>query len=419
MMNTKNNKYKASVNDLFNDLKQLVDDPKSSELTLLCSMHDFAIANRPMWVTAVEDYLENLLEESNIPKHQFDALQTRLRECVRYSTDEMFVATPLLWGMSLVILTSIYIAFNSQAYWPIMAFLIVVIGYSGWKISKPLGWGDSTIQSKHRLLFKIIFPTIFIFLIPFLTVFLGSIIIKEVGWYSHYRFAEGRKEFLKNSEEFPYLRYFAKTHFDIDVNLGSERETWVYTSTTLPIPNISPAAMNVYPGHCTLYMNKEKTFEEMGPSKKQDRVMWIKGIMMHEFGHCLDISRDYPSFAKNTPRIYSSHSISPTWSANVKDIDSFLDASEKESTELWREVFADIFAVGYWKLAEPTRFQELAFELRQLRANRPGDVTHETSCWIDNAVKASSPNNYNSLVEWSDLQRANFYAKCNLNTKLK
>ena len=131
--------------------------------------------------------------------------------------------------------------------------------------------------------------------------------------------------------------------------------------------------------------NQETFLQTFGPSENKNNPLWTQGIMMHEFAHCLDLARDFPPFGEHT---YKVASIAPIDARAIDNIETYLSAAEKKTTGLWREAFADIFAIGFWRLIEPSKALEMAKDLRTHRTNNASDdPIHATACWIDASLK--------------------------------
>jgi hypothetical protein len=325
------------------------------------------------------------------------------------------VLVPLLWGISLVIFVIAMLAFKDDFY-VYMPWIVINI-LAGWRVVHKM-----QLSMLHRLAKLLSYDQVLLSLLAasFMLLLVGGLsysITYVIGDYSQKRFNEERTEFLKNPNEFPFIRDFARSMYDIDVVLGGTEDAWLLTSLSLNIPGASPASMRYSSGHCVLNMNKSKTNESYKPKYPQDAEALMKGILIHEFGHCLDVSRDYPNFGQH---IYKTHSIAPVDKANAIDAETYVTAAEKLSTILWREVFSDILQVGYWRLANPTRAQELADEWRNHRfMKKEKDPGHASACWLDQLKAVEDPSDFKSLLEWADIQRSTFYSKCSANSEIE
>jgi hypothetical protein len=314
---------------------------------------------------------------------------------------------PALWGMSLVFYVVIFLAFrNSYPFALSMlgafsVFLGLKITYSNAQKSKVLS--KTSTKTKDAASFIHVLLTVIV-------VFgLAMELVNRIVSDSKEQFNTRRSEFLKNPNGFPYIKEFAKSHYNLDVVLGGMDDAWALTSLTLNLPGQSPASMIYGPGYCILNINRENAQANFSPKQSQDKEAFLKGILIHEFGHCIDVTRDTPNFGQHT---YKDNSISPVDKAKVKDAGTFHETSQTHDTILWREVFSDLLMAGYWKLTYPERAQKLIDEWRQIRINKATDTEHQTSCWLDQVKTMEAPKNYRSLREWSDHQRTSFYDKC-------
>ncbi|MDK8350877.1 hypothetical protein QP786_02765 [Gleimia europaea] len=122
--------------------------------------------------------------------------------------------------------------------------------------------------------------------------------------------------------------------------------------------------------------------------------------MVHELAHCLDVSRDMPSF---TGRDIGTRSIAPGAAVSAVTLEQHLEAASRLPSQVWREALADSFTVGFWRMTEPSADQ-LITDLLEKRSS--GDAAHYTSCWIEQAMQAPLPRSMPALLPWADTIRA-------------
>lgn len=242
---------------------------------------------------------------------------------------------------------------------------------------------------------------------PLVSVYIAVEVGKWITHVSMKRFDAERAMFLADPEGFPALQKLAREQYGIDVVLGDRKESWATTTVDLPIA--SPAMMSLGPGYCLLSMNRANVRHMLAPVGQISEGQWVLGAAMHEFAHCLDVSRDMHAFGE---KALGTHSLAPVDAKGVRDLEGYLDASGHETTKLWREAIADTFAVGYWKVTAPEAAGNLIASLRRTRASRSDDLTHATMCWIDYANLAAAPASTASLFEWADRLRTS--APCEL-----
>ncbi|AOK59172.1 hypothetical protein WM29_08610 [Burkholderia ubonensis] len=236
---------------------------------------------------------------------------------------------------------------------------------------------------------------------------LGAVLLN--GLYltdrSQAAFEAQRNAFLHDPQGFAAVRTYAQENFGKTLVLGDKGSNWA--NTTLLIPNASGANMAIRAGYCLLGFNEPvftKTFSAPG---SVDPALWQRGVLMHEFGHCLDISRDLPPEATGG---IGRRSIAPQDSAAVHDLDSFVAVEDRQSTVLWREVYADVFAIGYWRLNDAQQAKVLVDALYRKRQELAGnDKDHATMCWVKYAASDSAPPlpaTNHGLLDWADAVRS-------------
>ncbi|VWB43037.1 hypothetical protein BLA15816_01953 [Burkholderia lata] len=236
---------------------------------------------------------------------------------------------------------------------------------------------------------------------------LGAVLlnVRHLTNRSQAAFEEQRSAFLNDPQGFVAVRMYAMENFGKIVVLGDKSSNWA--NTTLMIPNASGANMAIRAGYCLLGFN-EPTFESTFSAPSDvDAKRWQRGILMHEFGHCLDITRDLPPQSAAGIEHWS---IAPQDIPAVHDLDSYLTVEGHRSTVLWREAFADIFAIGYWRMNDAKAAPTLAKALYNKRHQLAGDdKDHVTMCWIEFASSNKAPPlpvTDRGLLAWADAVRS-------------
>ncbi len=237
---------------------------------------------------------------------------------------------------------------------------------------------------------------------------IAFIVGNSLKLYSQKQFDDQRQEFLSSATGFKVLKDYAFKNYKTVVELGDINDSWALT--TLNIPNASPASMQAASGYCILNLSPQNVLNT-APSFV-DKNLWVQGIMMHEFAHCLDRSRDLPN--KNSLNPLSTLSIAPDQANKVTDLQSYLLNERSEQTQLWREAVSDIFAIGYWRIkADHNNYNSLVNSLYNYRAERSSDdPEHGTMCFIKAAMNSKLPLSEEKLFEWSDEIRRT--AKCRI-----
>jgi hypothetical protein len=216
-------------------------------------------------------------------------------------------------------------------------------------------------------------------------------------------FLRQQQAFAADPGGFPWIRGFAKREFNADVVLASPQDSW--SRTALQLVGSSPAFMSSGNALCELSISRESIVASFSIRPDQDRNSWVRGIMMHELAHCLDVRRDFQGPAGVWTDTLS---IAPVDREDVRDGPSYYYvAARRNSTQLWREAVADAMAIGYWRLdTKPDTAHALIATLKAKRAQAlKDDPTHGTMCWIDSASTADPPSSNETLFAWADKLR--------------
>ena len=240
---------------------------------------------------------------------------------------------------------------------------------------------NKELKDKRYRLWSIILMTLFVTFLSPSIVNLGT---QYVNNYIHKQFEIENAEFASNSHGFKILKEYAKKNYNLDIVL----------SNILP-PHGVPSLIKIKEGYCELDIDPSKIIKRDKPGRKY-RDVWIQGVMMHELGHCLDISKDYPTFKNSRIGITS---LAPSDRKGVNSIETLLSAGKKRSTRLWREALADTFAVGYWRIRYPKEASSL--EKFLINKRKDGDKAHRTDCWIKQAAKENAPVSGKELFTWA------------------
>jgi hypothetical protein len=237
-----------------------------------------------------------------------------------------------------------------------------------------------------------------------LAVLIPSSVVPLARHLSIKEFNTARAIFLEDPQGFVFLQELARKDYGIEVVLGDAGQSWASTALA------SAASMRIEPGYCTLSFapaNVLRGFDSV--ANEADKTALIQGVMMHEFAHCLDGSRDMPAFGENR---VGTRSLAPGDASQVRTLREYLDADAHQATQLWREAVADVMAVGYWKLTAPDSAPGLIAGLRQKRAKTAdSDPAHATMCWIDYANQFEAPKSAATLFGWADNLRGEALCK--------
>jgi len=230
------------------------------------------------------------------------------------------------------------------------------------------------------------------------------IIVWCFSTYSQKAYTEKIKEYEKTS--FGHIQNYAFDNFKVPVVLMGENG-WGFTQNTLS-PLYSQGLNWMGSGYCVMIADPDRITNMLPLFSNVNKKDWTTLILIHELGHCVDISRDMPmGFSKE---IMGTVSIPPS-NKSVEDLPTFLNAELDKNTMLWREAFSDVFAVGYayLNLKDPDSIIDALYEMRE---NSAGDITHQTQCWLDAAKVVDKPVSNEKLLEWTDNIRTSI--KCPL-----
>lgn len=225
-------------------------------------------------------------------------------------------------------------------------------------------------------------------------------------------FKTQREDYKTASSGFPFLIKLAE-QYHVHLDLAEADGAWA--ATTVKSPYESPASVETYSSYCSVNMNTMVLNRTFGPGRKLNGRAWVEGVQVHELGHCLDIRRDVPAGASITSSL---HSVPPDRASKVTTVADYLEANRSDETKLWHEAVADVFAVGYWRLAYPNDSAALAAHLRALRVDGASeDPIHATACWIDKATATplDAKTQIADLFSWADAVRLG--AHCSLAVK--
>ena len=389
------NKYKhvESVNALFDKLSSAT-PANALDGEWLGTLRQTALRKTSGWTSTIEAYLHGLAAAGHLSRDEFSKLRDSLFLCSDGGWRE--IAYPVAWTacVAAVTITCCFLSID----WRVVSIMFGLTASAGAMWASQRAWSKRLSPAWER-------PFVIgacALLVPFLTALIALGAGAAAQTYSMHRFNVDREAFATDPQEFPMLRTFAHQNFNVDVVLGNANDSWA--STTVNLPNSSVASMSLSPGYCELNMYRDNVLRSFAPAGKQNQTLWIQGVMMHEFGHCLDGLHDLPNFGEHAVKV---HSIAPIDAKGVSDVQSYLAATEENTTKIWREALADTFAVGYWRLVAPGEAANLAASLRLRRSNAAqGDSTHATMCWIDQAMHSMPPVSEKHLFTWADHQRS-------------
>ena len=216
--------------------------------------------------------------------------------------------------------------------------------------------------------------------------------------------------FIKNEEIYQKQYLLQKNGFN-EAKVFAQEE--LHLLVAMQLPSIFESYLQLYSfnpnaqirnGLClvTIYPDAELIQNLLDKTQQ----IGLKEVSLHEIGHCVDF---YWNRAE---------SIAPMDRKEALDDGQlFLDAERKTTTKRWREIFADLFLVGYLRIYE-TKDQadkkiEALIRWRKLR----GINDHTTDCWVEESKKYSTPKTPTEIVSWAHQIRSS--ANCELAFKEK
>lgn len=214
--------------------------------------------------------------------------------------------------------------------------------------------------------------------------------------------------FKKDPDGFVFIKKYAADNFQTRLLLNEDIDSY-WMDFAL---GHNPAAIMPSKGNCPLFVLPKKILNYFDPSPEilsnpELSKAWVKGVLVHELGHCVDIYRDYPS--SFTADDFQLNAIHPVVRGSIKSFDDYSDAEMNNVVSNWREAFADIMAIGFWKLNFPSHSELLAKSLLDVRENRrdtdANKNTHDTVCWINHVKALAPPISDHELLLWTDKAR--------------
>ena len=217
-----------------------------------------------------------------------------------------------------------------------------------------------------------------------------------VRYYSVQQYQVELSSYKQDPDGFAYIKALAKNNFGVNLILADANIGWM--DTQFESPTRSPASVNVGPGFCEMRLFPSGV-ESQGVGNKYELAAWLRGVQVHEIGHCIDMQRDFTS---DNDLVESPKSMPPLKSGERATIELWASPAAKQ----WREAYSDVLAMGYWKLVYPKIFDKLYGQMLKKRqiglgVNHP-DLTHDTACWISWGAKNGFPDSVKDLPKWAE-----------------
>lgn len=400
--------FKRPVEKLFARLFAMVGiNPDAAGNDFLKALRADALANRKDWQERLDVYLHGLQDCGAINASDAAELLGLASECVVPGPTYWNLTSPFLWILlgALAVLGWSTVGPGYAFVAPYVLTTAMAGGYAGWVMYPRPRRQPERLRNKLQTAFCAVFGTVIAVAVALFVPGLA----KECYFAYAYNQHEAEVErFASDAEGMPALRKLAKEQLGLDVVLNSSSSSWL--STALALPGASPASIDMGPGYCLLSVDRDSLFHDFGIKDANLRTVWLKGVLIHELTHCVDITPDMP--LARSDRQVGHHALAPAVAANAKDLESYVEASHSPQSRRWREAYADIAAVGYWRLTLPDGAAILIGTLREKRISNEKDLSHRTECWIDIANSAKPPESVAKLPQWADEIRGQ--AHCSL-----
>lgn len=394
-------RYGARVESVF-DLVKTVLPATAVDSAWLRDLKQSALQGKLEWKLKLNSYLRGIAGKAERPE-AVALVQHAVDECPEQGIPVSHLVMPMLWALmiSVATISNVVLTWGSSPFWVLLPLAMVVAGVTAMNMP----WLNREMCFRLGQWERIVSIGIFAAYLGIAVYFVPWATSWVMPAFSQSKFQQERNRLNDDPQGFAALRAFARENYGVEVILGDVLSGgWAETELSIPAGG-SPASMSLASGYCQMNMNRARVQREFGPSQQSDAVLWTQGVMMHEFGHCLDTRRDMPGFNGRPPATFA---LAPTEASGVIDAQTYIAAGRKGSTMLWREAFSDIFAVGYWRLSTSSEHAErLTLRLRAKRAEAAGnDKAHATMCWIDQAAQAALPRSYKDLMSWADQIRS-------------
>lgn len=363
----------------------------------LKSLRGDARSNKQNWQERLNEYFNALQDRGQLSGSEIDELLALASECPVPPPREWVAWSPLIWlilGTFAVLGVTTYGLTRVQTT-VFIAAVAIAGAYTGWlRSGRPKRQKPAGVMAWERHAHALIYALSSVLMATAIP------LLSQISYFEYLRHGHAVRsnEFRKDPDGMVAFQKLAKVHYGIDVVLNDPDDDWV--STTVALKGASPALIDTNAGYCVLSFDSSSLRLDFGIENPQLMKAWTKGVLMHEMGHCLDISRDQRGFGEKSN--IGSHSIAPSISQYVYDVQSYADAANKDSSKLWREAYADIVAIGYWKITAPDSHTSLTENLRAERVKNVRDTIHRTMCWIDAAKSKAAPASMADLPVWAD-----------------
>lgn len=213
------------------------------------------------------------------------------------------------------------------------------------------------------------------------------------------RFAvEDSKINLASGGNADFARKYLADNYGISLYVENAHDIWQEAYTLAS--GGSPAAMQSTSSQCRLVYSERSVNNWTHPKDPAMKEALVRLVAVHEMGHCATISPDFVNVTpdgKFTAPLESVPAQIATKISSIKDLEGLSD-QDSQVVALYREVAADLFALGYAKLHHAEKYKAISTHMRD---NRKDAGNHHTYCWMNKALDLSPPDNDAELAAWA------------------
>ncbi|MES2299382.1 MAG: hypothetical protein V4582_20250 [Pseudomonadota bacterium] len=373
------------------------------ESAWISSLKDEATRNQLRWKDRLNCFIEGLVASKALSDDGAAQARNYMQKCQDTGLFHV-TASPMVWaGAGSFVLAAGFARAGNLWSWSVVFLALGALGVweirNGRWLSPPELANQKTraVLRRGYIVGAVIAPILIAAAVIICTPF-------AIGW-SKLEFNNDQAAFRNDPNGLPMIQKFARENYNITVVLSSTN--WGWKQTALILPNNSVGTMSVGNGYCYLSFFRSSLLGSWGIKDSTLSTGWTQGVMVHELGHCLDISRDVHGF---DGQVVSTLSVAPTERSQVKNVSSFVEVGEQVASGQWREAIADIMAVGFWRQRFPMQADRLIANLIEKR--KSDDQAHTTGCWINFAMIKPAPSAPRDLLDWATGIRAS--APCTL-----
>jgi hypothetical protein len=375
--------------------------PHTVDTTSLDEIESLAKLKKDCWPIHLETYVGAMCSAQHLTKSVRDEILDELDDIPIEGPSASALMFTILWAAMACIATVMWIAGPRETWVMIVSALAATgLGVAGASrsASLPIPKRNNAARHRERYAYIALAGVSAAAILPAMTgiVTLSSLMLSQAD------FSRQRDAFEADPMGFRMIQAFAMRNFNTSLVLGSADSGWLATAQMLP--GASGASVHVGAGYCELNADPRLIVSDFNQNGRPRNSLWIQGILIHELGHCLDVSRDFSPFGQ--PLNPAKLSVAPGDRAIMGSIDALAGNVSVPSTALWREALSDIMAVGYWRTVDEDATKKMIVALEEKRRSSTHDRAHATMCWIRFAAVATLPARQSELFAWADKTRS-------------